>query len=453
MMARLKPSFYAVAKGRQPGIFTEWAHCKTQILNYNGAKYKKFLTLPEAEAWIAHNSGPDIARAAMQGYLSRHPLVSETTVNDTPISKDVESESLNPPIPLPTTAPRISSPSSVLIRPIEHRPSETTDSPVPQPPVSAPVGPPNGKSWVVYSDGSCRGNGRPGSVAGIGVWWGTNHKWNLAERCPGNQTNNRAELIAIVRVLETAPKDKYPLVIKTDSQYSIGCFREWIATWKRNGWRTANGGTVANVSLIKYTDALLEERREVVKQPVEFVKVRGHSGDEGNDGADLLANQGAIMPEVPERDWDGFTRQVLARISQSPPPTRTTRANVVATPYAKEIITAASSNASPTPVVLRSQGQPLPASLPTGTDGGTGKDAESQARNVPILAVPLQSAKYTPTAEAIAPRISEEACVPVEDSVFGNPNEELSLEELNAYAECWLPDEEFLCEARDSGVS
>ena len=64
---------------------------------------------------------------------------------------------------------------------------------------------------VVYSDGACKGNGKVGSTAGVGVWWGVNDKRygarsishtsltftcrNIAERCPGSQTNNRAELI------------------------------------------------------------------------------------------------------------------------------------------------------------------------------------------------------------------------------------------------------------------
>ncbi|KAG1886047.1 ribonuclease H-like domain-containing protein [Suillus subluteus] len=76
---------------------------------------------------------------------------------------------------------------------------------------------------VVYSDGACKGNGQVGSVAGVGVWWGWNDSRNIAERCPGDQTNNRAELIAIVRALETAPFSQRPLMIKTDSKYSIQC--------------------------------------------------------------------------------------------------------------------------------------------------------------------------------------------------------------------------------------
>lgn len=50
---------------------------------------------------------------------------------------------------------------------------------------------------VVYTDGACKGNGRQGAIAGVGVWWGHNDPRNIAERCPGSQTNNRAELIVI----------------------------------------------------------------------------------------------------------------------------------------------------------------------------------------------------------------------------------------------------------------
>ncbi|KAI0674194.1 ribonuclease H-like domain-containing protein [Trametes maxima] len=407
-MARAKPFFYAVAKGRQPGIFTEWERCKAQILNYNGAKYKKFQTLSEAETWIARTVGPDIACTAMQGYLSLRPTTSDCLRQEiTPAPRDSQ---LASPIP-PSTGSRISSATAVRLP--QTRTQETTST-EPTETSSMPVVPPTGESWVVYSDGSCRGNGKPGSVAGIGVWWGKDHRWNLSERCPGDQTNNRAELIAIIRVLETAPKDRRPLFIKTDSQYSIGCFREWIAIWKRNGWRNAKGGAVANIPLIKYIDALLEERRKIIEQPVDLIKVRGHSGDEGNDGADLLANQGATMPEVPERDWDEIHPAVASgpRLPTAPCP----------------------------------QSQPLAAPL------SVGKDA-FQAQNTSVKATPVPSAKYSPSPGVVAPYIPKGARVPPEETVFGDPNKEFSPEELNAYAECWLSDDQFLREARDSGVS
>ncbi|TFK78095.1 ribonuclease H-like protein, partial [Polyporus arcularius HHB13444] len=186
---------------------------------------------------------------------------------------------------------------------------------------------------VVYSDGACKGNGKVGSVAGIGVWWGTNDSRyalvtlvpppstqrcnrNLAERCPGGQTNNRAELIAIVRVLETTPHTKKPLLIKTDSKYSISCFREWMPKWLRNNFKSSTGEPVKNAPLIRYLSALLDQR---AREGQKYVK--GHAGIEGNEGADYCANQGAVLPQEPERDWDVLVddlQNVTAELSIKP---------------------------------------------------------------------------------------------------------------------------------------
>ena len=80
-------------------------------------------------------------------------------------------------------------------------------------------------------------------------------------------------------MLETTPKDELPLIIRTDSKYSIRCklaFRgifqhtnitagvtEFLPNWRRNGFRTANGKPVANKALICYIDALLAERKQL----------------------------------------------------------------------------------------------------------------------------------------------------------------------------------------------
>ncbi|KAG1754741.1 natural resistance-associated macrophage protein-domain-containing protein [Suillus paluster] len=132
---------------------------------------------------------------------------------------------------------------------------------------------------------------------------------NIAERCPGDQTNNRAELIAIVRVLETAPFSQQPLMIKTDSSYSIQCFESWLPKWSVNGFRTANGQPVKNAELIRYLAALLYAR-ERAGPKVRFKHVRGHVGIEGNECADRLANDGTLKPELPERDWVQLTRDL-----------------------------------------------------------------------------------------------------------------------------------------------
>ncbi|KAG2044576.1 ribonuclease H-like domain-containing protein [Suillus americanus] len=173
---------------------------------------------------------------------------------------------------------------------------------------------------VVYSDGACKGNGQFGSVAGVGVWWAMTHDThyyfrNIAERCPGDQTNNRAELIAsripyaIVRALETAPFSQRPLMIKTDSKYSIQCFESWFPKWSANGFRTANGQPVKNAELIRYLAALLYARERAGPKVI-FKHVRGHVGIEGNECADRLANDGALKPELPERDWERLIRDL-----------------------------------------------------------------------------------------------------------------------------------------------
>ncbi|THV06488.1 hypothetical protein K435DRAFT_848971 [Dendrothele bispora CBS 962.96] len=159
-----------------------------------------------------------------------------------------------------------------------------------------------GSDLVVYCDGACKGNGKPGSIAGVGVWWGHDDERNIAERCPGAQTNNRAELLALGRVLESTPVSRRKLVIKSDSKYTINCFEKWIHKWYQNGFVSSTGKPVANAPLIRYVHTLLESRINL-GQRVRIDYVKGHSGDVGNDGADAQANIGATKCEVEERDW------------------------------------------------------------------------------------------------------------------------------------------------------
>jgi len=137
---------------------------------------------------------------------------------------------------------------------------------------------------------------------------------NLAERCPGDQTNNRAELIAILRILEETPESTRPLIIKSDSKYSIKCFNEWINGWIKYNWKKASTGLpVKNKELIKYIKAHLDARAQRGQQ-VLLEHVKGHNGDEGNEGADGLANIGATLPAQPERDWESLEAELQAEL-------------------------------------------------------------------------------------------------------------------------------------------
>ncbi|KAI6012577.1 ribonuclease H-like domain-containing protein [Pisolithus orientalis] len=210
-----------------------------------------------------------------------------------------------------------------LSAPSNHQPVSSTSAAVARVAPSTGIPDADGKEFdVVYCDGACKGNGATGSKAGIGVWWGHNDpryvtdvNLNLSERCPGDQTNNRAELIAIVRILETTPPLKRKLLIKTDSQYSIRCVTSWIFKWMTNGFRTSDGQPVKNRPVLKYLAALLHARH-ITSQTVEFKHVRGHVGLEGNEAADRLANIGVLQPPLPERDWEQLEQNVSKNIRQ-----------------------------------------------------------------------------------------------------------------------------------------
>lgn len=144
----------------------------------------------------------------------------------------------------------------------------------------------------IYTDGSSLANGTAGARAGVGVYFGPCDSKNVSEPLAGaRQTNQRAELTAILRALELAPRH-LDVAIHTDSRYSIDCVTTWYKGWKRNGWLTANKKPVENRDLVQDVRAKIEERQGLGCQTY-FVWVKGHSGDRGNSEADRLAVQGA----------------------------------------------------------------------------------------------------------------------------------------------------------------
>ncbi len=115
---------------------------------------------------------------------------------------------------------------------------------------------------------------------------------NVSETLPGpRQTNQRAELTAVLRALEIIPRNR-GVVIITDSRYAIDCVTSWYKNWRRNGWRTAAGKAVENKDLVETILAKIEERDEL-KVETSFEWIKGHSDSLGNIEADKLAVDGA----------------------------------------------------------------------------------------------------------------------------------------------------------------
>ena len=135
---------------------------------------------------------------------------------------------------------------------------------------------------LIYADGACRGNPGPG---GWGVWLKSGeHERELfgGERLT---TNNRMELTAVIEALASLNR-RCVVVVYSDSQYVRQGITSWIHNWKARGWRTADKQPVKNVDLWQRLDDLN------AAHDVTWRWVKGHSGDPGNERADLLANRG-----------------------------------------------------------------------------------------------------------------------------------------------------------------
>lgn len=134
----------------------------------------------------------------------------------------------------------------------------------------------------IFTDGACKGNPGPGG-------WGALLQWNGHERelfgGEANTTNNRMELLAVINALEALQRPCRAEVY-TDSQYVQKGISEWIASWKRRGWKTADRKPVKNSDLWVRLDAL------AAQHDLSWHWVRGHDGHPENERADVLANRG-----------------------------------------------------------------------------------------------------------------------------------------------------------------
>ncbi len=136
----------------------------------------------------------------------------------------------------------------------------------------------------IYSDGACKGNPGPG---GWGAWLTSANTHKELYGGELGTTNNRMELTAVIEGL-SALKRPCKVTLYVDSQYVLKGMTEWIVGWKAKGWKTASKQPVKNVDLWQRLDALVTG----AGHEIEWVWVRGHNGDPGNEHADMLANRG-----------------------------------------------------------------------------------------------------------------------------------------------------------------
>lgn len=226
-----KKKYYAVAVGRQPGIFTQWfgktgAHA--QVDGFRGAKYKGFATLEAAKGFMRDmHSGPNGGTGPSRKTRARPSAMTEGGHAD-------------------------------------------------------PI--------VIYTDGSSLGNPGPGGY-GVVIPSPSGNR----EFCGGfrKTTNNRMELFACIVGLDQL-KTPSRVALYSDSRYVVdGITKGWARRWQRSGWRKSNGEKALNVDLWKRLLALCE------RHAVQFVWVKGHAGNPGNERCDQLATLAAAKSNLP----------------------------------------------------------------------------------------------------------------------------------------------------------
>ena len=150
--------------------------------------------------------------------------------------------------------------------------------------------------YYVYTDGACSKNGSIDAKAGIGIYFGPNDERNVSKRIDGKQTNNTAELTAIIQAFFIIKNDILEgknITIISDSEYAIRCVTSYGEKCDKKGWNL----DMPNKELVREAYELYKNVKNI-----SFIHIRAHTNStdihsQGNAGADLLANL-AVTGEV-----------------------------------------------------------------------------------------------------------------------------------------------------------
>ena len=230
--------FYAVANGNSIGIFYNWKDCSESVKGFKGSVYKKFDTKEEADNFILLNQTNNNGNGNIDSIDINIPSIEST--------------------PTAAAAPKLKK---------EFIPD-----------------------YYVYTDGACSNNGRNTASAGLGIFFGVNDPRNLSQRIQGKQTNNTAELTAIIRVYSMIEMDIIngkKVAIVSDSEYAIKCATTYGKKCDKVDWNL----DMPNKELVKLAYTIYKDKSKNIK----FIHINAHTGKQdvhsiGNDNADRLAN-------------------------------------------------------------------------------------------------------------------------------------------------------------------
>lgn len=261
-------NYYAVSNGRKIGIFDNWNDCNNSICKYENAKFKKFNSLNDAKLFLINNN---ISSDKIIIYnnndnndkliINNDLLINNDNNDDLLINNDNEFK-------------------KIFMNKLNELEKDII---------------------YVYTDGSCINNGKKNALAGLGVYFSENDSRNISKKVIGKQTNNTAELSAIIEayyILENEIKEGKKIAICSDSKISIGWCTTTGRKYESQKW-TKKDGKIPNLQLIQKAYYLFKN-----KPNIRFMKVKAHTGGNdrhsiGNDGADKLANKAIGLKKCP----------------------------------------------------------------------------------------------------------------------------------------------------------
>lgn len=237
-------NYYSIYKGTKTGIFTTWDECKKYTKGFKGAIFKKFNNLNDAKLFLKNGNKPK--------YILKQTKITDY-FNTTSISL------------------------------LENNSSQKSFSIFKNN---------NIKIINVYTDGSCINNGKKYAKAGYGIYIPIKNI-QISKRIIGKQTNNTAEITAIIKIFDILNQDiknKNNIKIYTDSKYSILAATSYGKKLEKQNWKTKK--PIPNFKLVKQLYTIYKKFNNV-----KLIYVKAHTGnlkDEhsyGNNKADYLAKK------------------------------------------------------------------------------------------------------------------------------------------------------------------
>jgi ribonuclease HI len=145
------------------------------------------------------------------------------------------------------------------------------------------------KEVTIFTDGACSGNPGPGGFGAILIYG--KHRREISEGFRLT-TNNRMELLAVIRALESL-KERCRVRVYSDSKYVVDSLNlGWAKKWKSRGWKRGSNERAENVDLWEKLLSLVEDH------DCEFNWVKGHAGHEENERADQLSVNAIQSPNL-----------------------------------------------------------------------------------------------------------------------------------------------------------